>query len=37
VVKKLDTHLRLIILENGVKIPMDDIFSIEGDIFRSLR
>jgi len=34
--KKVDTHLRMIILQDGTKIPMDDIISIEGDVFSAL-
>lgn len=34
VVKKLDDYERLITLCDGTKIPMDDIFSIEGELFR---
>lgn len=32
-VKKLDCHERLIVLTDGKKIPMDDIISMEGDLF----
>ena len=34
IVKKLDDYERLITLYDGTKIPMDDIFSIEGELFR---
>ena len=36
IVKKLDEYERLIVLYDGTKIPMDDIHSIEGEIFRSI-
>ena len=32
-VKKLDDYERLIVLQNGTKLPMDDIWDINGDIF----
>ncbi len=32
-VKKLDDYERLIVLQNGTKLPMDDILDINGDIF----
>ena len=35
VVKKLDDYERLIVLQDGTRIPMDDIYSIDGDIFNS--
>ena len=35
-VKKVDDFERLIVMQNGAKMPMDDIMSIEGDIFSSL-
>ncbi len=33
VVKKLDTYERLITMVDGTRIPMDDILTLEGDIF----
>lgn len=36
IVKRLDDFERLIIMQNGMKIPMDDILNIEGEIFVSL-
>lgn len=36
IVKKLDLFARLLTLEDGQAIPMDDIFSLEGDIFSDL-
>ena len=36
IVKKVDDFEKLIVMENGTKIPMDDILSIEGDIFSLL-
>lgn len=35
-VKKVDSFDRALILQNGEKIPMDDILDLEGDIFGSL-
>jgi hypothetical protein len=32
-VKKVDDFGRLIVMQNGTKMPMDDILNIEGDIF----
>lgn len=32
-VKKLDDYERLIVLQDGMKLPMDDILDINGDIF----
>ena len=36
VVKKVDDLKRLILMQSGTKIPMDDVLEIEGDIFSSL-
>ena len=36
IVKKLDSFARLLILEDGRLIPMDDILSLAGDIFSLL-
>lgn len=36
IVKKLDDFERLITMQNGAKIPMDDILSIDGDAFSVL-
>lgn len=36
IVKKLDLFARLVTLEEGQIIPMDDIFSLEGDVFAGL-
>ena len=36
IVKKLDDFERLITMQDGTKIPMDDILSIDGEIFSSL-
>lgn len=36
VVKKVDDFERLIMMKNGLKLPMDDILSVEGEIFSSL-
>ena len=33
IVKKVDDFERLIVMQNGTKMPMDDILNIEGDIF----
>ncbi len=35
-VKKLDDYERLIVLQNGTKLPMDDILEMEGDLFSIL-
>lgn len=35
-VKKVDDFERLIVMLDGTKIPMDDVVSIEGEIFASL-
>ena len=37
IVKKVDDFEKLIVMQNGTKIPMDDILSIEGDIFSLLQ
>ena len=36
IVKKLDDFERLITMQDGTKIPMDDILSIDGDVFATL-
>ena len=36
-VKKVDEFERLIVMQNGMKMPMDDILNIEGVIFVSLQ
>lgn len=36
-VKKVDDFERLIVTQNGMKMPMDDILNIEGAIFVSLQ
>ena len=36
IVKKLDSFGRLLILEDGQVLPMDDIFSLEGELFSLL-
>ena len=36
-VKKVDDFERLIVMQNGMKIPRDDILNIEGHIFASLQ
>ena len=36
-VKKVDDFERLIVMQNGMKMPMDDILNIEGHIFASLQ
>ena len=36
-VKKVDDFERLIVMQDGTKIPMDDILNIEGDIFALLQ
>ena len=36
-VKKVDDFEKLIVMQNGMKIPMDDILNIEGHIFASLQ
>ena len=36
IVKKLDGFRRLLLLEDGQVLPMDDIFALEGDIFSLL-
>ena len=36
IVKKLDDFERLITMQDGAKIPMDDILSIDGDVFAAL-
>lgn len=36
IVKKVDDFERLIVMQSGTKIPMDDVLEIEGDIFSSL-
>ena len=37
VVKKIDDFERMIVMQNGMKMPMDDILNIEGHIFASLQ
>mgnify|MGYP001141926084 CR=1 FL=1 len=36
IVKKLDDFERRITMQNGTKIPMDDVLSIDGEMFSSL-
>ena len=36
IVKKLDDFERRITMQNGTKIPMDDVLSIDGELFTSL-
>lgn len=36
-VKKVDDFERQIVMRNGMKMPMDDILNIEGEIFASLQ
>ena len=36
-VKKVDDFERLIVMQNGIKMPMDDILNIEGERFASLQ
>ena len=35
-VKKVDDFERLITMQDGMKIPMDDVLSIDGELFSSL-
>ena len=35
-VKRIDTYERLITMRDGAKIPMDDVWSIEGALFSAL-
>ena len=35
-VKKVDDFERLITMQDGTKIPMDDVLSIDGELFSSL-
>lgn len=35
-VKKVDLYERVLILRNGVNIPMDEVYTIEGEIFSAL-
>ena len=36
IVKKVDDYERLITMKVGTKIPMDDVYSIESEIFKAL-
>lgn len=36
-VKKVDDFERRIVMHNGIKIPMDDILNIEGELFASIQ
>lgn len=36
IVKKVDDYERLITMKDGTKIPMDDVYSIESEIFKAL-
>lgn len=36
-VKKMDDYERLIVLQSGITIPIDDLLDIEGEIFSSLQ
>lgn len=36
IVKKLDDFERVITMQDGTKIPMDDILNIDGDVFAAL-
>lgn len=37
VVKKVNDFERMIVMKNGLKLPMDDILNVEGEIFSSLQ
>lgn len=37
VVKKMDDYERQIVMQNGAKIPMDDVLEIEGELFEALQ
>lgn len=36
IIKKIDSYERSVIMKDGLKIPIDDINSIDGEIFNSL-
>ena len=36
IVKKVDDYERVITMMDGTKIPMDDVYSIESEVFRTL-
>ncbi len=36
VVRKVDDYERLITMQDGTKIPMDDVLSIDGELFSTL-
>ena len=36
IVKKVDDYERLITMVDGAKIPMDDVYSIESEIFKAI-
>ncbi len=35
-IKKIDSYERLVVMKDGLKIPIDEISSIEGEIFNSI-
>lgn len=37
IVKRIDDFERVIVLQDGTKVPMDDIVNIEGEVFTSLQ
>lgn len=37
IVKKVDAFERIIVMQNGTKLPLDDILNIDGEIFNLLR
>ena len=36
IVKKVDTYEQMLVLRDGTRIPLADIFEIEGELFRSM-
>lgn len=35
-VKKIDEYEQIVVLQDGTKIPLDDIIDIRGDLFRDI-
>ena len=36
IVKRIDEYERLVLMRDGMKIPIEDIFEIDGDVFKQL-
>lgn len=36
ILKKVDTYEQMLVMRDGTRIPLSDIFEIEGELFRSM-